>query len=315
MMEAWLKALFFPGFVFLLVVFLMIFYFERKILADVHLRTGPFYVGKWGLLQTTADVFKLLQKEFIIQRRANKLLFSLIPFVAFIMVVMLIAFIPFSEGSWVVSTSFDLLIILALVTGMPPVFFYAGWASKSKYSFIGGLRVVNQMISGEIPLWLSALAAAVFFGTLNFMEIVKESSLLSFIVLLPAFLIFVTATLIVTDRPPFDIPEAEQEIVYGFLTEFGGFNYAILVLSKLVELFALYSVAVILFLGGFKGPVLPGILWFFIKIFFLYIFTFVVRASIPRIRMDQLLRFCWKVLTPLALLNLAFVILIKMFIS
>jgi NADH-quinone oxidoreductase subunit H len=314
-MEAFLKALFFHGFVFLLVVFLMIFYFERKILADVHLRTGPFYVGKWGLLQTTADVFKLLQKEFIIQRRANKLLFSLIPFVAFLMVVMLIAFIPFSENSWVVSTSFDLLIILALVTGMPPVFFYAGWASKSKYSFIGGLRVVNQMISGEIPLWLSALAAAVFFGTLNHLEIVKESSLLSFLVLLPAFLIFITATLIVTDRPPFDIPEAEQEIVYGFLTEFGGFNYAILVLSKLVELFALYSVAVILFLGGFKGPILPGIVWFFIKLVGLYIFTFVVRASTPRIRMDQLLRFCWKVLTPLALLNLAFVVLVKMFIS
>ncbi len=313
-MEAWLKALFFPGFLFLLVVFLMIFYFERKILADVHLRTGPYYVGKWGILQTTADVFKLLQKEFIIQRRANKLLFSLIPFVAFLLVVALIAFIPFSENLWVVSTSFDLLIILALVTGMPPVFFYAGWASKSKYSFIGGLRVVNQMISGEIPLWLSALSVAVFFGTLNNLEIVKESSFLSFLVLLPAFLIFITSTLIVTDRPPFDIPEAEQEVVYGFLTEFGGFNYAILVLSKLVELFALYCVAVILFLGGFKGPVLPGVVWFFIKIAFLYLFTFVVRASTPRIRMDQLLRFCWKVLTPLALLNLAFVILIKMFL-
>ncbi len=314
-MEAWIKAIFFPGFVFLLVVFLMIFYLERKILADVHLRTGPYYVGKWGLLQTTADVFKLLQKEFIIQRRANKLLFSLIPFVAFLMVAMLIAFIPFSEHSFIVSTSFDLLIVLALVTGMPPVFFYAGWASKSKYSFIGGLRVVNQMISGEIPLWLSALAAAVFYGTLNHLQIVQESSWLGFIILLPAFLIFVTATLIVTDRPPFDIPEAEQEIVYGFLTEFGGFNYAILVLSKLVELFALYSIAVVLFLGGFKGPVLPGILWFFIKLAGLYLFTFVVRASTPRIRMDQLLRFCWKVLTPLALLNLAFIILVKMFIS
>ncbi len=314
-MEAWIKAIFFPGFVFLLVVFLMIFYLERKILADVHLRTGPYYVGKWGLLQTTADVFKLLQKEFIIQRRANKLLFSLIPFVAFLMVAMLIAFIPFSKHSFIVSTSFDLLIVLALVTGMPPVFFYAGWASKSKYSFIGGLRVVNQMISGEIPLWLSALAAAVFYGTLNHLQIVQESSWLGFIILLPAFLIFVTATLIVTDRPPFDIPEAEQEIVYGFLTEFGGFNYAILVLSKLVELFALYSIAVVLFLGGFKGPVLPGILWFFIKLAGLYLFTFVVRASTPRIRMDQLLRFCWKVLTPLALLNLAFIILVKMFIS
>ena len=314
-MEAWLKAIFFPGFLFLMVIFLMIFYLERKVLADIHLRTGPYYVGKWGILQTTADVFKLLQKEFIIQRRANKLLFSLIPFVAFLMVTVLITFIPFSENVYIVSTNFDLLIFLALVTGMSPVFFYAGWASKSKYSFIGGLRVVNQMISGEIPLWLSALAAAVFYGTLNHLQIVQESSFLGFLILLPAFLIFVTATLIVTDRPPFDIPEAEQEIVYGFLTEFGGFNYAILVLSKLVELFALYSVAVVLFLGGFKGPILPGILWFFIKVAGLYLFTFVVRASTPRIRMDQLLRFCWKVLTPVALLNLAFIILVKMFIS
>jgi len=314
-MGPWLKALVFPGFLFLLVVFLMVFYFERKILADVHLRTGPYYVGKWGLLQTTADVFKLLQKEFIIQRRANKLLFSLIPFVAFIMVAMMIAFIPFSKGVYIVSTSFDLLIALALVTSMPPIFFYAGWASKSKYSFIGGLRVVNQMISGEIPLWLSALSAAVFYGTLNHVEIVEKSSLLGFIFLIPAFLIFITATLIVTDRPPFDIPEAEQEIVYGFLTEFGGFNYAILVLSKLIELFALYSLAVILFLGGFKGPILPGVVWFLLKIGALYVFTFVVRASTPRIRMDQLLKFCWKVLTPLALLNLAFVVFIKMILA
>jgi len=311
-MGPWLKALVFPGFLFLLIVFLMIFYFERKILADVHLRTGPYYVGKWGLLQTTADVFKLFQKEFIIQKRANKLLFSLIPFVAFIMVAMMIAFIPFSEGVYIVSTSFDLLIALALVTSMPPVFFYAGWASKSKYSFIGGLRVVNQMISGEIPLWLSALSAAVFYGTLNHVEIIEKSSLLGFVLLVPAFLIFITATLIVTDRPHFDIPEAEQEIVYGFLTEFGGFNYAILAVAKLVELFALFSLAVVLFLGGFKGPILPGILWFFLKIGALYLFTFLVRASMPRIRMDQLLRFCWKALTPLALLNLAFVVFAKM---
>lgn len=314
-MGAWFKAIFFPGFFFLLVVFLGIFYLERKILADIHLRTGPYYVGKWGILQTTADVFKLLQKEFIVQRRANKLLFSLIPLVAFLMVTVLITFIPFSENTYVVSTNFDLLIFLALVTGMSPVFFYAGWASKSKYSFIGGLRVVNQMISGEIPLWLSALAAAVFFGTLNHLEIVNKSSLTSFLVLLPAFLIFITATLIVTDRPPFDIPEAEQEIVYGFLTEFGGFNYAVLTISKLIELFALFSLAVVLFFGGFKGPLFPGIVWFFIKLAGLYLFSFVVRASTPRIRMDQLLRFCWKVLTPLALLNLVFIILVKMFIS
>ncbi len=312
---AWIKAIFFPGFLFLFVVFLMIFYAERKILADVHLRIGPYYVGRWGILQTTADVFKLFQKEFIIQKRANKLLFSLIPFVAYLTVSILIAFIPFSQHSYIVSTSFDLLIVLAIVTSMPPIFFYAGWASKSKYPFIGGLRVVNQMIAGEIPLWLSALSAAVFFGTLNLMEIVHKSSTLSFIVLIPAFLLFVTATLIVTDRPPFDIPEAEQEIVYGFMTEFGGFNYAIMSVAKLIELFGLFSLATVLFLGGFKGPVLPGIVWFLIKVSALYLFTFLVRASTPRIRMDQLLRFCWRTLTPLALLNLAFVVLIKILIA
>ncbi|MEO2068614.1 MAG: complex I subunit 1 family protein [Desulfurobacteriaceae bacterium] len=314
-MEAWFKALVFPGFLFLLVVFLIVFYMERKILADVHLRVGPYYVGKRGILQTTADVFKLLQKEFIIQRRANKLLFSLIPFVAFLMVAILIAFIPFSDSSFIVSTSFDLLIALAIVTSMPPIFFYAGWASKSKYPFIGGLRVVNQMISGEIPLWLSALSAAVFYGTLNHMEIVEKSSLISFLILFPAFLIFITAALIVTDRPPFDIPEAEQEIVYGFLTEFGGFNYAILVLSKLIELFALYALAATLFLGGYKGIFFSGVFWLIAKMVLLYLFTFVVRASTPRIRMDQLLKFCWKILTPLALLNLVFVTAVKMILS
>ena len=313
-MEAWIKAIFFPGFFFLLVVFLMIFYLERKVLADIHLRVGPYYVGKWGLLQTTADVFKLFQKEFIIQRRANKLLFSLIPFVAFVMVAILIAFIPFSEHVYIVSTSFDLLVSLAIVTSMPPIFFYAGWASKSKYSFIGGLRVVNQMISGEIPLWLSALAAALLHGTLNHVRIVEGTSFLTFLVLIPALLIFITATLVVTDRPPFDIPEAEQEIVYGFMTEFGGFNYAILSVAKLIELFALFALATVLFLGGFKGPVLPGIVWFFLKIAVLYLFTFALRASTPRIKMDQLLKFCWKALTPLALLNLAFVIVLKMFL-
>jgi NADH-quinone oxidoreductase subunit H len=230
------------------------------------------------------------------------------------MVAILIAFIPFSEHVYIVSTSFDLLVSLAIVTSMPPIFFYAGWASKSKYSFIGGLRVVNQMISGEIPLWLSALAAALLHGTLNHVRIVEGTSFLTFLVLIPALLIFITATLVVTDRPPFDIPEAEQEIVYGFMTEFGGFNYAILSVAKLIELFALFALATVLFLGGFKGPVLPGIVWFFLKIAVLYLFTFALRASTPRIKMDQLLKFCWKALTPLALLNLAFVIVLKMFL-
>jgi NADH-quinone oxidoreductase subunit H len=310
-MSAWLKALIFPGFLFLFVVFLAVLYFERKILADVHLRVGPYYVGRWGILQTTADLFKLFQKEFIVQKRANKILFSLVPFVAFLMSTMMLAFIPFSQTVYVVSTSFDLIILLALVTSMSPIFFYAGWASKCKYSFIGGLRAVNQLISGEIPLWLSASSAGIFYGTLNHLEIVEKSSVLNSLILLPGFLIFLTAVLIVSERPPFDIPIAEQEIVYGFITEYGGFNYAIFLVAKTIELFALLSLAVVLFLGGFKGPVFPGIVWFFLKISVLYLFIFLLKASIPRIRMDLLLKLCWKVLTPLSLLNIAFVITVK----
>ncbi len=314
-MEAWFKAIVFPGFLFMFFIFLMIFYAERKVLADAHLRIGPYYVGPFGLLQTMADVFKLFQKEFIVQWRSNKLLFSLMPFVAFVFSAMLIAFIPFSKSVYIVSTNFDLLMVLALVTSMPPIFFYAGWASKSKYSFIGGLRVVNQMIAGEIPLWLSALSVAILYGTLNHVGIVESTGWLSFLITIPGFLLFVTATLIVTDRPPFDIPEAEQEIVYGFVTEYAGFNYAIIAVAKIIELFSLYAIAVTLFLGGFKGPLLPGVAWFFIKIAFLYLFTFVVRASTPRIRMDQLLSLCWKILTPLALLNIAFVVIAKMILQ
>jgi NADH-quinone oxidoreductase subunit H len=310
-MGIWFKSLVFPGFLFLFVVFLMLIYFERKILADIHLRTGPYYVGKWGILQTTADVFKLFQKEFVVQRRASKLLFSILPVVAFVVVAIMVAFIPFSRGTYIVSTSFDLLIVLAIVTSMPPVFFYAGWASRSKYSFIGALRVVNQMIAGEIPLWLSALSSAVLYGTLNLVEIVQRTSPLAMLALLPAFLLFLTATLVVTDRSPFDIPEAEQEVVYGFITEYGGFNYAIIGVAKLVELFALFCLAVVLFLGGFRGPVLPGVVWFLAKVGVLYLFTFTLRAVTPRIRMDQLLDLCWKGLTPLALVNLAFVVLLR----
>ncbi len=313
-MGPWFKAIVFPGFVFLAVAFLIIVYLERKIIADMHLRIGPYYVGKFGLLQTPADTMKLIQKELIVPKNAYKIAFSIAPILIFLTACLLIAFIPFSKHTFIISTNFDLLISLAIVTSISPLFFYAGWASKNKYSFMGSLRVVNQMVSGETPMWLSALAAAVAYRSLNFLDIVNRTSPLNFVILIPSFILFLIATLIVAERPPFDIPEAEEEIVYGFMTEFGGLNYFLMAAGKVIELFALFAMASTLFLGGFRGPILPGPVWLLIKMSFLYLLAFAIRSSTPRIRMDQLLKLCWAYLTPLSLINLVVIVIIKMLI-
>jgi len=305
------KTLVFPGLTFLLLVIFVTFYMERKLVADMHGRTGPYYVGPYGALQTVADIFKILQKEVIIHREADKLLFLIVPAVAFFMVALVAAFIPYGEKLWIVSTPYDLVISLALLTSLPAIFLFAGWVSRSKYPFIGGVRVINQLISGEIPLWLAGLSVALWYGTFNYVEIVQKFDLLGFFINLVGFAIFLVAILIVADRPPFDIPEAEQEIVYGFLTEYTGVGYVLLAGAKFLEVFVLAAMTVTLFLGGFKGPLLPGWLWFLLKIGFIYFLAFAIRASTPRIRLDQLIKLTWMVLVPLSLLNIVAILVIK----
>ncbi len=307
------KTLVFPGVGFLLLVIFGAFYLERKLVADMHGRTGPYYVGPRGLLQTVADIFKILQKEVIIHREADKVLFLIVPAVAFVMISLVAAFIPYDKNLWIVSTDFDLIISLALLTSLPAIFLFAGWVSRSKYPFLGGVRVINQLISGEIPLWLAALSVALWYGTFNYVEIVEKFDLTGFLVNLIGLAIFFVAILIVADRIPFDIPEAEQEIVYGFLTEYTGVGYVLLAGAKFIEVFVLIAMAVILFLGGFKGPFLPGWVWFFIKVFALYFLAFAVRAATPRIRLDQLIKLTWNVLVPLSLLNIVLIVLLKAF--
>ncbi|NPA14018.1 MAG: NADH-quinone oxidoreductase subunit H [Aquificae bacterium] len=311
--EILFRTLVFPGVSFLLLVIFATFYLERKLVADMHGRTGPYYVGPYGILQTVADIFKILQKEVIIHREADKVLFLVVPAFAFLMVSLVAAFIPYDKDLWIVSTPYDLIISLALLTSLPAIFLFAGWVSKSKYPFIGGIRVINQLISGEIPLWLAGLSVALWYGTFNYVEIVEKFDIIGFLVNLIGFAIFLVAILIVADRPPFDIPEAEQEIVYGFLTEYTGLGYLLLAGAKFLEVFVLAAMTVTLFLGGFKGPFLPGWAWFFIKLFFVYYLAFAIRASTPRIRLDQLIKLTWKVLVPLALLNIVLIILLKGF--
>lgn len=307
------KTLVFPGITFLILVFIFTFYLERKLVADMHGRTGPYYVGSHGILQTVADFLKLLQKEVILHREADKFLFLIVPAIAFLMVSIVAAFIPYDENLWIVSTPYDLVISLALLTSLPAIFLFAGWVSRSKYPFIGGIRVINQLISGEIPLWLAGLSVALWYGTFNYLEIVHKFDLIGFLVNLIGFAIFLVAILIVADRPPFDIPEAEQEIVYGFVTEYTGIGYLLLSAAKILEIFVLSALTVTLFLGGFKGPILPGWLWFLIKVFVIYYLTFAIRASTPRIRLDQLIKFTWYILVPLALLNIALILIVKAF--
>jgi NADH-quinone oxidoreductase subunit H len=309
--EILFKTLVFPGVGFLLLVIFTAFYLERKLVADMHGRTGPYYVGPRGILQTVADIFKLLQKEIIIHRQADSFLFVIVPAFAFIMISLVAGFIPYDKNLWILSTPYDLIISLALLTSLPAIFLFAGWVSKSKYPFIGGVRVINQLISGEIPLWLAGLSVALWYGTFNYVEIIEKFDLIGFLVNLIGLIIFFVAILIVADRPPFDIPEAEQEIVYGFITEYTGLGYLLLAGAKFIEVFVLASMTVILFLGGFKGPFLPGWVWFFIKVFVIYYLAFAIRASTPRLRLDQLIRLTWRVLVPLALLNIIFIIAIK----
>jgi len=303
------KTLVFPGVTFLLLVIFATFYLERKLVADMHGRTGPYYVGPYGLLQTVADIFKILQKEVIIHREADKFLFLLVPAIAFLMVSLVAAFIPYDEKLWIVSTPYDLVISLALLTSLPAIFLFAGWVSKSKYPFIGGIRVINQLIAGEIPLWLAGLSVALWYGSFNYLEIVHKFSLVGFLANLVGFAIFLVAILIVADRPPFDIPEGESELVGGFHTEYSGMRFASFFFGEYINIIVLSLVATLLFFGGWSGPFadkypLLGVLYQLIKAGFLVFLTFWLRATFPRYRFDQMLSIMWKILLPISIVNL-----------
>lgn len=290
---------------------------ERKVMGFMQGRIGPNTTGgRFGLLQTVADVAKLLLKEDIIPKAADKPLYVIAPVVAFAPAYTVLATMPFTESFHFADIGVGLLYYIA-ISGITTIgVLTAGWASNNKYSLIGGMRAAAQMISYEIPLVMSVIGIVLLTGSLNLIDIVEAQQSIWFIFVQPlAFVIFLISANAELNRTPFDLPEGESELVAGYTTEYSGFRFAMFMLAEYVYLFAMASLITVLFLGGWQ-PIafldfIPGAIWFALK-FMSVVFLFVwFRITFPRIRGDQLMELGWKVLLPLALANIFVTAIVK----
>lgn len=288
-------------------------YFERKVIGWMQMRIGPNRTGPFGLLQSVADVFKLLIKEDTIPKKAERELFILAPIITFIPSFTIIATIPFSDRMFNANLNVGLLFYVAL-TGISTIgIILGGWASNNKYALLGGMRSAAQMISYEVPLVISVIGVIMMTGSLNLHTIVDHQTggfwHWNFIPQILGFIIFVIAGVSELNRTPFDLPEAESELVAGYHVEYSGFRFAFFMLSEYVYVFVIASLTSLIFLGGWHSPFpfldfIPGIIWFLLKFSSVVFFLFWLRATLPRVRVDQLMGFGWKVLLPLALVNM-----------
>jgi NADH-quinone oxidoreductase subunit H len=299
-------------------------YAERKILARMQSRIGPNVAGWKGLLQPVADLVKLLFKEEVIPGGAQRTLYLLAPLLAFIPAMLPIAMIPFGNKITLfgreinlVIANYDngLLFILAVASLSVYGLVMAGWSANNKYSLLGGLRSSAQMISYEIGIGMSLIGIVLLAGTLNLVDIVGQQNVWYkwFIFRQPVgFLLYFVCAIAETNRAPFDLPEAESELVAGYFTEYSSMRFGLFFVGEYANMVTVATVATTLFLGGWQGPFLPPVLWFIIKavaVLFVYIW---IRASLPRFRYDQLMKFGWYVIIPLALANILVTALIDL---
>ena len=301
------------GVVSLVVAYLT--YLERKIIAHIQMRMGPMRVGWHGLLQPIADGLKLFLKEDIIPDKADRIVFILAPIMVLVPAFVVYSVLPFSETFYITQVNIGLLLIISVSSLGVFGIVMAGWASNSKYSLLGAMRSAAQMLSYEIFLGFSLIGPLMIAGSLNMQEIVKAQSDVWFIVYQPlAFIVFFVASLAETNRVPFDLPEAETELVAGFHTEYSGMKFAFFFLAEYANIMVVATVGVALFFGGWQGisgiP-LPGFLWYVLKLFAL-IFLFIwLRATLPRYRYDQLMAIGWKFMFPLVMANIFLTGLVK----
>jgi len=293
-------------------------YAERKVIGWMQGRIGPNRVGPFGLFQSFADILKLLIKEDVVPTNADRPLFLIAPILAFVPSFMTLAVIPFSmQHVFTAGLGIGVLYYIALSAITIHGVMLGGWASNNKYALLGGMRSAAQMLSYEVPLGLSVVGVVLLSGSLNLNTIVTmQSGHWWYIV--PQFLgfcVFLIAATAELNRTPFDLPEAESELVAGYHVEYSGFRFAFFMLTEYVYVFAMGSLAAALFLGGWSGPFLPGWLWFAIKVFAFIFFQFWLRATMPRIRVDKLMSFSWKILLPLALANLVLTAVLKAILS
>lgn len=299
-------------------------YFERKVIGWMQYRHGPNRTGPLGLLQTVADVLKLLIKEDTIPKKAARDLFILAPVITFVPAFSVIATLPFSPGLIHADLNVGILYYVAL-SGLSTIgIILAGWASNNKYALLGGMRSVAQMISYEVPLVISVVGIIMMTGTLNLNQIIEAQGAnfwtWNFLPQIIGFVVFMIAGVSELNRTPFDLPEAESELVAGYHVEYSGFRFAFFMLAEYVYVLAISSLTTILFLGGWQPPLqildfIPGIIWFILKFSCIVFFFYWLRATLPRVRIDQLMGLGWKVLLPLALLNIFVTAIYLHFIS
>lgn len=305
--------------VVLLIFVAYILYADRKIWAAVQLRRGPNVVGPWGLLQAFADLLKFVFKEPIIPSGSNKGVFLLAPLVSATLALAAWAVIPVNEGWAVADINVGILYIFAISSLGVYGVIMGGWASNSKYAFLGAVRSAAQMVSYEVSIGFVIIAVLLCAGSLNLTEIVQAQDTRFglfgwyWLPLFPAFVIFFISALAETNRPPFDLVEAESELVAGFMVEYGSTPYMMFMLGEYVAIVTMCALAVILFMGGWLPPFdiaplnwIPGVAWFVLKVSFVFFLFAMVKAFVPRYRYDQLMRLGWKVFLPL---SLAFVVI------
>ena len=292
---------------------------ERKGLGRIQNRLGPNRVGPYGLLQPIADGLKMITKEDIVPRNADQLVHFLAPVALVIPTFLAYAVLPFGRNLVPINLDAGILFFFAVGASTELSVFMAGWSSRNKYSLLGAMRAIAQMISYEIPLIISSVTVIMITGSLSLVDIVAKQGgfvagfLPHWNVFTPwgfaGFIIFLIASLAESNRSPFDLPEAESEIIAGHLTEYSGFKYALFFLAEYLGMFAVSGLAVTLFLGGWSAPLpflgwVPTYVWFMAKLMFIVCLFIWVRGTLPRLRVDQLLNFAWKFMLPMSLLNL-----------
>ncbi|MDO8577966.1 MAG: NADH-quinone oxidoreductase subunit NuoH [Dehalococcoidales bacterium] len=281
-------------------------WYERRALARLQARLGPNRAGPFGLLQPVADVLKVLLKEDIVPAKADKIVHFLAPIVALVPALMIFVVIPFQNGGSLADLDVGVLYVIAVGSVSTLGVFMAGWASNNKYTIISAMRDVAAVISYEIPLVLSLVGVMLLTGTqaLNTIVITQGETFPLILTQPLGFLIFFIASLAEINRTPFDLMEADSEIIAGFHTEYSGMKFALFYLMEYAETLAMSALVATFFLGGWLGPFLPGWLWLLVKVILVFFVIMWIRAVLPRVRIDQLMSFAWKFLFPLALLNL-----------
>ena len=293
----------------LLLALAFFMYADRKVWAAVQLRRGPNVVGPFGLLQSFADILKYLFKEVVVPTTANKGVFLLAPFLTMFLALSAWAVIPFNEGWAVADINLGILYVLAISSLGVYGVIMGGWASNSKYPFLGALRSAAQMVSYEVSIGLVIITVLLCVGSLNLTDIVLAQKNIWFCVpLFPMFVVFFISALAETNRPPFDLPEAESELVAGFMVEYSSTPYVVFMIGELANIVLMCAMTTILFLGGWLPPIdiapfnmVPGVIWFTLKLCLMFFMFAMVKAMVPRYRYDQLMRLGWKIFLPFSL--------------